>query len=246
MHHSSHWAATFHLRLSWFNILISPVWCHKVDVCVCVPESAYYGQRWKEKMRNWEAGDEEMTEHRENNLIVELDGCSSSFLFFICFLFPLLIFLPPKPPSISPNSLMASISEGVFACAHMHLRCFQMWFIRSEQQLVLMCGGLLMIGFFLTQAGDWCWWWPPCCFHSSLNQKSESQKHTYIMDCVPWKKLKNTNYTSGTSLSLMFNHKSIIVVVFGFKISVLALVAGSSGGPSCPEVKKLNVSEFLL
>lgn len=44
----------------------------------------------------------------------------------------------------------------------------------------------------------------------------------------------------------MFNHKSIIVVVFGFKISVWALVAGSSGGPSCPEVKKLNVSEFLL
>lgn len=139
--------------------------------CVCVPESAYYGQRWKEKMRNWGAGDEEKTEHRENNLIVELDGCSSSFLSFICFLFPLLIFLPPKPPSISPNSLMASISEGVFACAHMHLRCFQMWFIRSEQQLVLMCGGLLMIGFILTQVGDWCCR-PAASTHHSIKKGS--------------------------------------------------------------------------
>lgn len=110
-------------------------------VCVWERESAYYRQWWKEEMRNWGAGDEEKTKHRENNLIVELDGCSSSFLFFICFLFPLLIFLPSEPLSISPNSLMAPISAHTCACAHMHFRCFHMWFIRSEQQLVLMCRG---------------------------------------------------------------------------------------------------------
>lgn len=182
MHHSSCWDATSHLKSSWFNILISPVWCHKhrcvrvcVGACVLVLITDSDGRkRWETE----ELADEEKTEHRENNLIVKLDGCSSSFLFFICFPFPPLIFLPPEPPSLSLNSLTASISEGVFACAHIRWRCFQTWFIRPEQQLVLMCGGLLMIGSLLTQAGDWCWWWPPCCFHSSLNQAGMFKKHT--------------------------------------------------------------------
>lgn len=34
--------------------------------------------------------------------------------------------------------------------------------------------------------------------------------------------------------------------LFGFNISLSAVVAGSSGGPSCPEIKNLNVSEFKL
>lgn len=213
MHHSSCWAATFHLRLSWFNILISPVWCHKVDACVracmCVRVSLLITD--SDGRKRWETEKLEMKKRPNTGKTIwlwSLMDAPRAFFSLSAFFFPLLIFLPPEPPSISPNSLMASISEGVFACARMHSRCFQMWFIRSEQQLVLMCGGLLVIGFFLTQAGDWCWWWPPCCFHSSLNQAGTSQKHMYVLHL--WKKLKNKTHTFGTSLLMMFYHKPLL------------------------------------
>lgn len=119
MQYSSHRDTTSHLKPSWFNILISPVWCHKsrwVCVCVCVclliPDSDGKN-RWETE----ELADEERPKHQENNLIVELDGCYWSFLFFICLPFPLLIVLPPKPPSIS-KSLTASIRVEV--CMHAH------------------------------------------------------------------------------------------------------------------------------
>lgn len=197
-HHSSRWAATFHLRLSWFNILISPVWCHKVDACVrvcawvCLLQTVMEGK--DEKLRSWRWR-KDRTPGKQSDCGAWWMLLQLSFLYLLSFS-PLLIFPPPEPPSISPNSLMASISEGAFACAHMHLRCFQMWFICSEQQLVLMWA-----------AADWLFSWHrgglmpmmAALLLPLITQSNREVSKTYAHHGLHlWKRVKNKNYTFGT------------------------------------------------
>lgn len=117
----------------------------------------------------WETEKLEMKqkpEHRENNLVAELDGCRKlSFLYLLSFFPSLSRFLPSLRLFLQTLWRHQSVRESLHA--HMYLRCVQMC-IRSDHQLVVMCGGLLMIGFLLTH---WCWWRQPCCFRSPLNQK---------------------------------------------------------------------------
>lgn len=181
MHHLSRWAATFHFRLSWFNILISPVWCHQADTCVHVCDWVCLLQTVMEdeKLRSWRWS--------KNRTSGKQSGCGAwwmpqAFFSLSAFFFSLLISLPTEPPSISPNSLTASISEGVFACAHVLEMCSNVYSFRSSaccnvrraaddwlspDTLMLMTAALL--------------------FPLTTQSKEKSQKHTYIMDCISGK-----------------------------------------------------------
>lgn len=179
-----------------------------VHVCAC--ESAYYRQWWKEKMRNWEAGDEEKTEHRENNLIVELDGCSSSFLFFICFLFPS-PYLPSSRASVYFSKLSDGISQWGSLCMRAHAlemlsnviysfwttACFNVRRAADDWLFPDTGGGLmLMMAPLLLPL---------------ITQSSRDVSKTYVHHGLHlWKKLKNKTYTFGTSLLMMFYHKPLL------------------------------------
>lgn len=168
MQYSSHRDTTSHLTLSWFNILISPVWCHKsrwVCVCVCVCLFQTVMERTDERLWSWRMKKRPNT--KKTIWLWSLMDAIGAFYSLSAFLFlSLSSFLPSL--RLFLQSLWRHQSEWKSACTHVHLRWFQTWFICSKQQLALMCGGLVTMSFFLTQSGDWYWWWPPCCFHSSL------------------------------------------------------------------------------